>query len=147
MVGTLPTATDSDVAGGQVRLGPEMLLAKMEKWGVYGIFPSHQWNVGGWDDDYYSTSQVQFFFTLLPGDGWSVGSTPILNYDWEAEEWTVPLQLIVGKTVKAGKTSLKIDLEMNYYVEPPDAFGPGWMIALNLTPVVPNFVERWIRGG
>jgi hypothetical protein len=47
MVGTLPTATDSDVAGKQLRLGPEALIAKFEKWGVYGIFPSHQWDVGG----------------------------------------------------------------------------------------------------
>jgi len=34
MVGTLPTATDSDVAGKQLRLGPGMLIAKFEKWGM-----------------------------------------------------------------------------------------------------------------
>jgi hypothetical protein len=39
MVGTLPTATDSDVGGKQLRLGPEFLLAKFEKWGLYGILP------------------------------------------------------------------------------------------------------------
>lgn len=50
MVGTPPTATDSAVAGKQLRLGPEMLLAKFEKWGVYGISPSHQWKVAGWSD-------------------------------------------------------------------------------------------------
>lgn len=47
MVGTLPTATDSDVAGKQWRLGPEALFAKFEKWGLYGIFPHHQWDVTG----------------------------------------------------------------------------------------------------
>ena len=64
MVGTLPTATDSDVAGKQVRLGPEMLLAKFEKWGLYGIFPSHQWDVAGWGDGgSYSASQAQLFLS------------------------------------------------------------------------------------
>ena len=40
----------------------------------------------------------------------------------------------------------KIELEANYYVEQPDAFGPEWMVGINLTPVVPNFINNWIRG-
>ncbi|MEE4113015.1 MAG: hypothetical protein V2I40_09395, partial [Desulfobacteraceae bacterium] len=59
MVGTLPTATDEDVGGKQLRLGPEFLLAKFEKWGLYGIFPSHQWNVTGWSDESFNTTQFQ----------------------------------------------------------------------------------------
>ena len=93
MVGTLPTATDSDVAGKQLRLGPELLVAKFEKWGLYGIFPSHQWDVAGWSDDAYSTSQLQLFLKFLPGGGWNVGSSPIMNYDrcrpWRAKRWPV----------------------------------------------------------
>ncbi len=45
MVGTLPTATSSSVAGGQLRLGPEMILLKSWDKGLVGIFPQHQWNV------------------------------------------------------------------------------------------------------
>jgi hypothetical protein len=44
-----------------------------------------------------------------------------------------------------GKTPVKFQLELNYYVEQPDAFGPEWLIGLNITPVVSNFVEAWIR--
>jgi len=79
MVGTLPTATDSKVAGKQLRLGPEILLAKMEKWGLYGIFPSHQWDVAGWgegEDNWYSTTTIQPIVKLLPGGGWAVGTLP-----------------------------------------------------------------------
>ncbi len=146
MVGTLPTATDSDVAGEQLRLGPEMLLAKFEKWGLYGIFPSHQWDVAGWSDANYSDTQIQLLFRVLPGGGWAVGSLPIMNYNWESEDWTIPLNLTVSKTTHFGNTPLKIELELNYYVEQPDAFGPEWMVGLNLTPVVANFIEGWIRG-
>ena len=147
MVGTLPTATDSDVAGKQLRLGPEVLIAKFEKWGLYGIFPSHQWDVSGWSDGgYYSNTQVQLFLTFLPGGGWSVGSSPIMNYDWKASDWTIPLQIFAAKTIMAGKTPVKLQLEMNYYVEQPDAFGPEWMVSFNITPVVPNVIESWIKG-
>lgn len=41
---------------------------------------------------------------------------------------------------------MKLELELNDYVEQPDAFGPEWMVGLNITPVVPNFINSWIRG-
>lgn len=146
MVGTLPSATDSKIAGKQLRLGPEALFAKFEKWGLYGIFPSHQWNVTGWSDADYSVSQVQLFLTFLPGGGWNVGSTPIINYDWNTHDWTVPLNLTFGKTIMFGKMPVKFAAEVNYYVAHPDAFGPRWMVGLNITPVVPNVIEKWIKG-
>jgi len=147
MVGTLPTATDSDVAGKQLRLGPEALFAKFEKWGLYGFFPSHQWDVTGWSDaGNYNNSQVQLFLTFLPGGGWNVGTSPIMNYDWNSDEWTIPLNLTVSRTVIFGKLPVKLAFEANYYVEQPDLFGPEWMLAFNVTPVVPNFIDRWVKG-
>jgi len=145
-VGTLPTATDSRFAGKQLRLGPEVLLAKFEKWGLYGVFPGHQWDVTGWGDSYFSASQIQAFLIFLPGGGWSVGTTPIMNYDWKTHDWTIPLNLTVGRTVMLGKTPLKLQLEINYYVEKPDAFGPEWMIGFSVTPVVKNVFNSWVHG-
>lgn len=146
MVGTLPTASQSEVAGKQLRLGPELLLAKFEKWGVYGMFPSHQWDVAGWSDESYSTSQVQLFLRFLPGGGWNIGSSPIMNYDWISRQWTIPLSVSVSKTVSYGSTPVKLEFEVNYYVERPDTFGPKWMVSLNITPVVRNFINDWVRG-
>ena len=65
-----------------------------------------------------------------------------MNYDWKNEEWTIPLNLAVGRTVMLGKMPVKWQLEVNYYVEQSDPFGPEWMIALNITPVVPNIIEK-----
>lgn len=144
MVGTLPTATDSAVGGDQWRLGPEALFAKFEKWGVYGIFPSHQWDVSGGDTP-FSTSQLQLFLKFLPGGGWSVGTGPIMSYDWKSEEWTIPLNLGASRTVMFGTTPVKLELEVNYYVEQPDLFGPETMISFNITPVVPNFIDSWVK--
>jgi len=142
MVGTLPTATDSDVAGKQLRLGPEFLLAKFEKWGLYGIFPSHQWNVTGWSDESFSTTQFQPVLTFILGGGWTAGSTPIGFYNWESYEWTIPVNLFISKTVILGKTPWKFQLEANYYVEQPDAFGPQVMIGFNISPVVNNPFQK-----
>lgn len=152
MVSTLPTATDSDVAGKQLRLGPEAVFAYINKKGLIGAFPSHQWDVAGWDegkDRNYSVTSCQFFLTATPGGGWAVGTQPTLTYDWEAESgnrWTIPLHLTVSKTVILGTRPLKLELELNYYVKQPDLFGPKWMVSFNITPIVSNFLDRMIRG-
>jgi len=145
MVGTLPTATKSEVAGKQLRLGPEALFAKFEKWGLYGAFPSHQWNVAGWSNTPYSTSQLQLFLKFLPGGGWAVGTTPIMDYDWRTKEWSIPLNVTTSKTIKLGDIPLKLELEVNYYVARPDVFGPKWMIGFNITPVVHNFLVDLLK--
>ena len=145
MVGTLPTATKSEVAGKELKLGPEALFAQFEKWGVYGLFPSHQWSVAGWSNKSTSVSQLQLFLVFLPGGGWSVSTQPIMNYDWKAKESTVPLNLTVSKTVTIGNTPVKIGLEANYYVQRPDQFGPQLMIGLNITPVVDNFLVSMFK--
>jgi len=146
MVGTLPTATDSRFAGKQLRLGPEMLLARFEKWGLYGIFPSQQWNVTGWSDKYYANTQIQPILKFLPGGGWSVGTAGIMNYDWSSQQWSIPVNLTISKTITAGKTPLKLEIEVNYYVKQYDAFGAKWMIGFNVTPVVKNVFNSWIHG-
>lgn len=146
VVGTLPTATDDAVGGDQWRLGPELLMAKFEKWGLYGFFPSHQWDIAGDNDVSYSMSQLQLFLRYLPGGGWNVGTSPIMTYDWKNEQATVPLSFSAGKTVKWGSTPVKLEVELNHYIEHADAFGPEWMLSINITPVVPNVFENWLKG-
>jgi len=142
MVGTLPTATDSRVAGEQLRLGPEFLLGKFEKWGVYGIFPSHQWNVAGPSKESFNTTQIQPILKFILEGGWTAGSAPIGYYDWKNSDWTFPINLIVSKTVLFGKIPWKFDMEINYYFTQPDAFGPKWMIGFNISPVVNNPFQK-----
>jgi len=149
MVGTLPVATDSAVAGKQLRLGPEVLFAKITKVGTFGIFPSHQWDVYGWGDgksNAYSTTAIQPLIIFTPGGGWQISSKPIIDYDWIAEQWTVPVTLGVARTVMLGGRPWQFELEANYYVDQPDAFGPEWMLSLNVTPVVNNFIESMFKG-
>jgi hypothetical protein len=50
----------------------------------------------------------------------------------------VPLQINAGKTVVWNGRLWKLSVELNYYVEKPDAFGPTWMLGLNIAPVVKN---------
>jgi hypothetical protein len=125
-------------------LGPELFFGKISKSCVLGIFTTHQWDVSGPRET--SLTTIQPIMTFLPGGGWAIGSAGTLSYNWEAEQWTIPLQMQVSKTVKFGKTPVKLALEANYYIEKADSLGQEWMIGFNITPVVPNVVAEWFSG-
>lgn len=134
---SLPTATN-DLGTDRFTLGPELLIGKITPNYVLGLFPNHQKDIGGSGDADINLTSIQAFYTYLPGGGWSVGTGPTITYDWENEQWTVPLQINAGKTVVLNGRPWKFSVEVNYYVEKPDAFGPEWMISLNIAPVVKN---------
>jgi len=146
MLNTLPLATDSDIAGKQWRCGPEAVLGYIQNWGLLAVFPSHQWNAAGWSDTHYSTTQIQAFAMFTPGAGWSIGTQPIMDYDWRNKDWTIPVNLFISKTVLFGKMPFRFDLDLNYYVKQPGAFGPQWMVGFNISPTLPNFIANSIRG-
>ncbi|MCP4259966.1 MAG: hypothetical protein GY774_21000 [Planctomycetes bacterium] len=145
IVATVPTATDEKLGADRWTIGPEFLIGKLSKKYVLGAFPNHQWDIGGSGNADINLTTVQLFGVYLPGGGWNVGSSPIMSYDWEGEEWTVPLNFTFGKTVIMGGRAWKFAVEFNYYLEQPDAFGPEWMIGFNISPVVENVMAKWFK--
>ncbi len=139
--GTLPTATDSDLAGKQWRLGPELFGGVIREWGLVGALVSNQWDLGGWDDQSYSAMTAQYFYAYGLGKGWQIASSPIITYDWKADSdqaLTLPLGVGLAKTTKLGGRPWKFSAQVQYFVEQPDAFGPDWLLKFTITPVVQN---------
>ena len=145
IISTLPTATKDELGNDRFTLGPEFLIGKLTEKYVIGAFPNHQWDAGGSGDKDISLSTVQLFGTYLPGGGWNIGSAPIITYDHITDELTLPINITFGKTIIAGGSPWKIGLEINYYAEKPDAFGPEWMIGFNVTPVITNPFAGWFQ--
>lgn len=142
MVSSVPTFSNG-LSSRTWTLGPEVLIGYFQKWGVLAIFPSHQWDVTGSND--ISLTSIQPIATYLPSGGWAVGTSGILTYDWNAEQWTIPINLQLSKTIKLGKMPWKFTLEINYYIERSDALGPEWMMGFNMTPIVPNVFANLFR--
>ena len=142
---TLPTATNSAIAGGQWRLGPEIFGGVVRKWGTLGALISHQWDVAGWNDVSHSVTAGQYFYAIGLGSGWQIASGPNFSYNWEADSdqaWTVPIGVGLAKTTAVGKTPVKFQFQVQYFLEQPDSFGPQWLFKFSVTPVVKNIFAR-----
>jgi len=145
VVASLPTATEDALGSDRYTLGPEYLIGKITPKYVIGAFPNHQWDIGGSGDRSISLTSVQLFGTIIPGGGWNYGANPIITYDWETEQATIPLNFNFGKTVIWGGSPWKMSMEMNYYIEQADEFGPEWMVGFNVSPVVKNGLVNWFK--
>ena len=113
-----------------------------------GALIGHQWDVGGSNDTYYSTTTSQYFYAIGLGNGWQIASSPVLSYDWQADSddaWTVPIGFGVAKTTKIGNMPWKFSFQVQKYVVTPDTFGPDWLVKFTVTPVVKNVFATWFR--
>ena len=113
-------------------------MGKLSKSHVLGALVTYQTDIGGSGDADISLTTINAFATVLPGGGWNVGTAPIMSYDHENSQWTLPLNLSFGKTVIWKGRPWKLGAEINYFVDQPDAFGPKWMFGINIAPVVEN---------
>lgn len=143
MVGTLPWASDDHVSANQYRLGAESLVAYLQPWGAIAGLISHQWDVGehGSNNEDFSTTSINYIYAFSLGDGMQISAAPIATYNWEApagDRWTVPLGVGLYKTVIMGGMPWKLGIEVQKYVEKPDAFGADWYSFITIGPVVKN---------
>jgi len=139
LVGTLPTATDDALGLDQWLLGPEVLVAKVAKWGVLGLLVTHQWDVAGGDGDGTSITGGQYFYTINLKNGWQINGAPVYSYNHNATSgnaWTIPIAVGVAKTKIIGGRPWKFNLQYWQYVVSPDTFGPNYQIRIGISPVV-----------
>lgn len=140
--GSIPIGADG-LSSDTWALGPETLVGVVKDYGVFGFFPSHLWNLGG--PTTINRTTLQPLAVYLPGNAWAIGTSPIITYDWTGDQWSIPLQLGISKTVKIGDMPLRLGLEVNYFLEAPDGLGEEWMVAFNITPVLPNVFARLLK--
>jgi len=145
IVGSIPTATEDSLGSDRWTLGPEILIGKLTRKYILGALLTHQWDIAGSGDADISLSALNLFYVFLPGGGWNVGTAPIMSYDHENEEATIPINLNAGKTVILAGRPWKLGAEINYFVDSPDAFAQEWFIGFNISPVVENGLAEWFE--
>ena len=151
-----PTASKDELGSEQWALGPGFQLGLVNEKSIYAVFVNHMWDIAGdgksspelpylrqADESGISLTTIQPFGIFLPGEGWSLGSAPIMTYNHESEEWMIPVNLTVGKTVTINGRPWDFSVDLNYYVERPDLIAPKWMVSFNVSPVVKNIFADW----
>jgi hypothetical protein len=101
----LPTATDDLLGGEKWGAGPTAVVLKQSGPWTYGALANHIWSFAGDDDrqDVNSTF-LQPFISYTTKDAWTFALNTESTYNWESEEWSVPINFTIAKLVKINKS-------------------------------------------
>lgn len=134
----IPTATDRDLGGGKWGVGPTgLVLLQQDKWTV-GMLASQTWSVAG-DSSRSDISELflQPFVSYSLGEGQTLGANLEASYDWNASQWSVPINFTYSKVFTAGTQPMSFSIGVRKYLVTADG-GPDWGLRGGLTFLFPE---------
>jgi len=133
-----PTATDRDLGGGKLGLGPTAVALRQEDGWTYGALVNHIWSVAGSSGrDRINQSIAQPFLARTFPTATSVGVNAEAIFDWTEEEWTVPVTGTISQILPVGGVPVSFQLGARYFVDAPSG-GPEWGLRFGVTLLFPR---------
>ena len=135
----IPTATDDLLGSGKWGAGPTAVALRQTAAGwTYGVLVNHLWSFAGDDDrSDISATYLQPFLARSLGKGRTISMALESTYDWESEQWTVPLNIGYSKVSRIGKQLVSYQGGVRYYLEAPDS-GAEWGLRFTFTLLYPK---------
>ncbi|HEY6814803.1 MAG TPA: hypothetical protein VI168_04615 [Croceibacterium sp.] len=118
--------------------GPTVLIARQASGTTMGLLANQIWSYAG-DASRADVSlmTLQPFLSHTLPDTTSFTLNSETTYDWHADQWTVPINFMVGHLFKAGEQRFNLQGGVRYYAERPDG-GPEWGLRLAVTLLFPE---------
>ena len=135
----LPTATDDLLGGGKWGAGPTAVALKQSGPWTYGALVNHIWSFAGDEDrqDVNSTF-LQPFISYTTPKAWTFALNTESTYNWETEDWSVPINFTVAKLVKVNKQPIQLMAGVRYWAQSPDNGPDGFGARLAVTFLFPK---------
>jgi len=135
----LPTATDSLLGGEKWGAGPAAIGLVLKGPWTIGILANHIWSFAGDDDrpDINNTFMQPFAAYTWPS-AWTASLQTETSYNWETEQWSVPVNVALSKLVMFGRLPVSLQGGIGYWVESPDNGPEGFRFRLQANIVLPR---------
>lgn len=134
----LPTTTD-DIAPDQWGAGLTGVALKQSGPWTVGLLANHIWSISK-NDEYgeQSASFVQPFLAYTTPKATSFSLNTESTYDWENDQWSVPINALVSQVVKIGKQPVQFGVGARYWAEAPDGGPDDWGFRFQATLLFPK---------
>ncbi|WP_424928616.1 transporter [Amaricoccus tamworthensis] len=131
----VPTSTDDRFGVGEWGAGVTGVVLRQSGPWTYGGLANHIWDVSG-DTDISSTFMQPFMSYTTP-EAWTFTLNSESTYDWESEEWSVPLNGVVTKVVQFGDQPVSFGGGIRYWADPAPNGPEGWGARFIMTFLFP----------
>ena len=130
-----PTSTDSLLGSGTLGAGPTgVFLFQKGPW-TYGALTNHIMGVhdtrSGAPD--LQNTFLQPFLVYTTPDAWGFVLQTESSYNWDTEEFTVPINMFVQKLTTIGEQKVQFQVGLRYWAEAPDNGPEGFGTSFKVT--------------
>lgn len=135
----LPTASDDLLGGGKWGGGPTgVALIQSGPWTI-GALANHVWSFAG-DSNRPSvnSSFVQPFISYNTPDAWTFSLNAESTYNWNNEDWAVPIKAQISKLVVINEQPISIGAGVRYWANSATNGPEGWGAIININFLIPT---------
>ncbi len=133
-----PTSSDRLLGSGKTGAGPTAVFLKQDSGWTYGLLANQIWSFAGPDTSAdINATFAQPFFSYTTKSFTSLGLTSESTYNWEAREWTVPLNVNLSQLLKVGGIPMQFLIGPRFYLDRPDG-GPNFGLRFMVTFLLPK---------
>lgn len=132
----IPTSTDDRLGAGEWGVGLTGVALKQSGPWTYGALANHIEDVGG--DIDISATFLQPFLSYTTPAAWTFTVNTESTYDWEAEQWAVPVNFLATKLITIGKRPVSIGAGVRYWADSGSNQPEGWGARFIVTYLFPK---------
>lgn len=137
----IPTGSHELLSNEQWGIGPTAVALKQSNGWTRGILANHIWGLDGSPpDDKEKVNQtfLQPFLSYTTKTLTTYGINTESTYDWQAREWSVPINLNVTQLLKIGGHPLTIQAGPRYWLDRSGDGPQGWGFRAAVTFLFPR---------
>jgi hypothetical protein len=135
----LPTGSNDLLTTDKWGAGPTVVVLKQSNGWTRGVLANHVWSVAGDDDraDVNATF-LQPFLTYTTPTQWTFGFNTESTYDWENEQWSVPVNASASRLLRIGTQMVSFGGGVRYWLDSPDSGAEGFGLRFTMTLLFPR---------
>jgi hypothetical protein len=135
----VPTATDDVLGTEKWGAGPTAVALRQANGWTYGALVNHIWSFAGdGDREDVDATYMQPFVAFTTSKQTTFTLNTESSYDWEANEWSVPINAMVSQLFKVGGQIMSLQAGLRYWADAPATGAEGWGGRLTYTLVFPK---------
>ena len=134
----IPTGSDDLLSAKKWGAGPTGVALRQHGPWTYGMLANHIWSFAGSGRQDVNSTFLQPFLSYTTPTAWSFTLNTESTYDWEHEQWSVPVNVVVSKVTKFGGQLVSLGGGVHYWADSPDSGPHGWGFRFVVTLLFPR---------
>jgi hypothetical protein len=137
----IPTGSDELLSSEQWGAGPTAVALKQSNGWTRGILANHIWGLEGKPADgkeKVNATYLQPFLSYTTDTYTTFGVNTESTYNWQTQEWSVPVNFTVTQLLKLAGQPLTIQIGPRYWADSPEDGAQGWGARAAVTLLFPR---------